>query len=118
GTVSHPMGFQDTGTPGAGGSVHLSLAPNPSHLEIVGPVVEGRVRAKQRLHADTERKTGVPILLHGDATLAGQGVVMETLNLMNLAGYKTGGTIHVVVNNQIGFTTNPRDSRSTQYCTH
>ena len=98
-------------------TVHLSLAPNPSHLEIVNPVVEGRVRAKQRLHGDTERTTGVPLLIHGDAAFAGQGVVTETFNLMNLAGYKTGGTIHVVVNNQIGFTTNPRDARSTQYCT-
>ena len=81
------------------------------------PVVEGRVRAKQRLHGDADRTTGVPVLIHGDAAFAGQGVVMETFNLMNLAGYRTGGTIHVVVNNQIGFTTNPRDARSTQYCT-
>ncbi|HEY3789062.1 MAG TPA: 2-oxoglutarate dehydrogenase E1 component, partial [Urbifossiella sp.] len=95
----------------------LSVTPNPSHLEIVNPVVEGRVRAKQRLHNDTERTRGIPGLIHGDAAFAGQGVVMETLNLSNLAGYSTGGTIHIVVNNQIGFTTNPRDSRSTEYCT-
>ncbi len=83
----------------------------------MNPVVEGRVRAKQRLHNDTERITGIPVLIHGDAAFSGQGVVMETLNLSNLAGYCTGGTIHLIVNNQIGFTTNPRDSRSTEYCT-
>ena len=116
GDVKYHMGFSaDVGTPG--GSCHVSLAPNPSHLEAVNPVVEGRVRAKQRLHGDAERTRGVPILVHGDAAFAGQGMVMETLNLANLHGYRTGGTIHVVVNNQIGFTTNPRDARSTQYCT-
>ncbi|HVL14609.1 MAG TPA: thiamine pyrophosphate-dependent enzyme, partial [Gemmata sp.] len=117
GDVKYHLGFSADIPTSDGETVHLSVAPNPSHLEIVGPVVEGRVRAKQRLHADAERKTGVPVLIHGDAAFAGQGVVMETFNLMSLAGYKTGGTIHVVVNNQIGFTTNPRDSRSTQYCT-
>jgi 2-oxoglutarate dehydrogenase E1 component len=117
GDVKYHLGFSaDVETTG-GGRVHLSLAPNPSHLEIVNPVVEGRVRAKQRLFGDAERRAGVPILIHGDAAFAGQGVVMETFNLMNLAGYKTGGTIHVIVNNQIGFTTNPRDARSTPYCT-
>ncbi|MBY0514753.1 MAG: 2-oxoglutarate dehydrogenase E1 component, partial [Gemmataceae bacterium] len=117
GDVKYHLGFSADVRTADGGTVHLSLAPNPSHLEIVNPVVEGRVRAKQRLHADAERSTGVPILIHGDAAFAGQGVVMETLNLSNLAGYKTGGTVHLVVNNQIGFTTNPRDSRSTEYCT-
>ncbi|HJZ54070.1 MAG TPA: 2-oxoglutarate dehydrogenase E1 component, partial [Gemmataceae bacterium] len=117
GDVKYHLGFSADIATADGGKVHLSLAPNPSHLEIVNPVVEGRVRAKQRLHGDTERSTGVPILIHGDAAFAGQGVVMETLNLSNLAGYKTGGTIHIVVNNQIGFTTNPRDARSTEYCT-
>ena len=117
GDVKYHLGFSADVPTAAGGSVHLSVAPNPSHLEIVGPVVEGRVRAKQRQHADKERITGVPVLIHGDAAFAGQGVIMETFNLMNLAGYRTGGTIHVIVNNQIGFTTNPRDSRSTQYCT-
>jgi 2-oxoglutarate dehydrogenase E1 component len=117
GDVKYHLGFSADVETTNGGKVHLSLAPNPSHLEIVNPVVEGRVRAKQRLFGDVERRTGVPILIHGDAAFAGQGAVMETLNLMNLAGYKTGGTIHVVVNNQIGFTTNPRDARSTQYCT-
>lgn len=117
GDVKYHLGFSADVETAAGPTIHLSVAPNPSHLEIVNPVVEGRVRAKQRLHNDTERSTGVPILIHGDAAFAGQGVIMETFNLMNLSGYRTGGTIHVVVNNQIGFTTNPRDSRSTQYCT-
>ncbi|MFO0797735.1 MAG: 2-oxoglutarate dehydrogenase E1 component [Gemmataceae bacterium] len=117
GDVKYHLGFSADIATADGGTVHLSVAPNPSHLEIVNPVVEGRVRAKQRLHGDTERTTGVPILIHGDAAFAGQGVVMETLNLSNLSGYRTGGTIHIVVNNQIGFTTNPRDARSTEYCT-
>ena len=117
GDVKYHLGFSADTETADGGKVHLSVAPNPSHLEIVGPVVEGRVRAKQRQHGDKERTTGVPVLIHGDAAFAGQGVIMETFNLMNLAGYRTGGTIHIVVNNQIGFTTNPRDSRSTQYCT-
>lgn len=117
GDVKYHLGFSADVTTADGGSVHLSVTPNPSHLEIVAPVVQGRVRAKQRQHGDKDRVTGLPILVHGDAAVAGQGVVMETFNLMNLAGYRTGGTVHVVVNNQIGFTTNPRDSRSTQYCT-
>jgi len=117
GDVKYHMGFSADVTTSDGNSVHLSLAPNPSHLEAVNPVVEGRVRAKQQLHRDTERSTGVPLLIHGDASMAGQGLVAETLNMANLAGYRTGGTLHVVVNNQIGFTTSPRDSRSTQYCT-
>ena len=97
--------------------VHLSLTPNPSHLEAVNPVVEGRMRAKQRRFKDKDRKLGVPILIHGDAAFAGQGLVAETLNLSQLRGYRTGGTVHVVVNNQIGFTTSPADSRSSRYCT-
>jgi 2-oxoglutarate dehydrogenase E1 component len=117
GDVKYHLGFSADLKTATDGSIHLSVAPNPSHLEIVDPIVEGRVRAKQRLHGDTERTTGIPILIHGDAAFAGQGVIMETFNLMNLSGYRTGGTIHLIVNNQIGFTTNPRDSRSTQYCT-
>ncbi len=117
GDVKYHLGFSADVPTADGGMIHLSVAPNPSHLEIVNPVVEGRVRAKQQLHRDTQRSTGIPILIHGDAAFAGQGVIMETFNLMNLAGYRTGGTIHIIVNNQIGFTTNPRDSRSTQYCT-
>lgn len=117
GDVKYHLGFSADVQTAEGHTIHVSLTPNPSHLEIVDPVVQGRVRCKQRLHQDRERKMGVPVLIHGDAAFAGQGIVMETFNLMNLAGYRTGGTIHIIVNNQIGFTTNPRDARSTQYCT-
>jgi 2-oxoglutarate dehydrogenase E1 component len=102
----------------SGGPVHLSLAFNPSHLEIVNPVVEGSVRARQRRRDDKTGDQVLPILVHGDAAFAGQGVVMETLNLSGTRGYGTGGTVHLIVNNQIGFTTSdPRDARSTIYCT-
>ena len=97
--------------------VHLSLAPNPSHLEIVDPVVVGRVRAKQQQRDDIERREVVGILLHGDAAFAGQGVVGETFAFSALRGYRTGGTIHIIVNNQIGFTTSPHYSRSSPYPT-
>jgi 2-oxoglutarate dehydrogenase E1 component len=117
GDVKYHLGFSGDIQTSSGGSIHLSLTPNPSHLEAVDPVVEGRTRAKQRAHGDTERKMGVPLLIHGDAAFAGQGIVPETLNLANLEGYTTGGTIHVIVNNQIGFTTSPADARSTPYCT-
>ena len=100
-----------------GKSVHLSLAPNPSHLEIVDPVVVGRVRAKQEQRGDVERKEVVGILLHGDAAFAGQGVVAETFAFSALRGYRTGGTIHIIHNNQIGFTTSPHYSRSSPYPT-
>lgn len=99
-------------------SVHTVLAFNPSHLEIINPVVEGSVRARQERRNDKQRKQVIPVLIHGDAAFAGQGVVMETLNLSSTKGYTTGGTIHIVINNQIGFTTSdPLDSRSTLYCT-
>ncbi len=101
-----------------GKKVHLSLQANPSHLEVVAPVVVGRVRAKQNQHNDTkERLSVLGIVLHGDAAFAGQGIVAETFDFSDLKGYKTGGTIHVIVNNQIGFTTSPNYSRSSPYCT-
>ena len=117
GDVKYHKGFSsDVPTPG--GPVHLSLAFNPSHLEIVNPVVEGSVKARMERRGDLNGDQVVPILVHGDAAFAGQGVVMETLNLAQTRGYGTHGTIHIVINNQIGFTTSdPRDSRSTLYCT-
>lgn len=117
GDVKYHQGFSsDISTPG--GPVHLSLAFNPSHLEIVNPVVEGSVKARMERRGDRVGKEVLPILVHGDAAFAGQGVVMETLNLAQTRGYGTGGTVHLVINNQIGFTTSdPRDARSTLYCT-
>ncbi|HEX4591460.1 MAG TPA: thiamine pyrophosphate-dependent enzyme, partial [Gemmataceae bacterium] len=116
GDVKYHLGFSSDFETAKGHKIHLSLCPNPSHLEAVNPVVEGRVRAKQRAFGDAERSMGIPLLIHGDAAFAGQGSVAETLNLSNLAGYRTGGTLHVIINNQIGFTTNPADARSTHYC--
>lgn len=117
GDVKYHNGFSsDLSTPG--GPVHLSLAFNPSHLEIVNPVVEGSTRARQDRRGDEDGSQVLPVLVHGDAAFAGQGVVMETLNLAQTRGYGTGGTLHIVINNQIGFTTSdPRDTRSTLYCT-
>ena len=116
GDVKYHQGYSsDIST--AGGPVHLSLAFNPSHLEIVNPVVEGSVKARMDRRGDADGKQVLPILVHGDAAFAGQGVVMETLNLAQTRGYGTGGTVHIVINNQIGFTTSdPRDARSTLYC--
>lgn len=117
GDVKYHNGFSsDLST--RGGPLHLSLAFNPSHLEIVNPVVEGSVRARQDRRGDEVGAQVLPVLVHGDAAFAGQGVVMETLNLAQTRGYGTGGTLHIVINNQIGFTTSdPRDTRSTLYCT-
>jgi len=117
GDVKYHNGFSSD-LSGRGGPIHLSLAFNPSHLEIINPVVEGSVRARQDRRADHDGSQVLPVLVHGDAAFAGQGVVMETLNLAQTRGYGTGGTLHIVINNQIGFTTSdPRDTRSTLYCT-
>ncbi len=117
GDVKYHQGFSSAvSTPG--GVMRLSLAFNPSHLEIVDPVVEGSVRARQHRLKDREGDRVLPVLLHGDAAFSAQGVVMETLNLSQTRGYGTGGTVHIIINNQIGFTTSdPRDTRSTLYCT-
>ena len=117
GDVKYHMGFStDIDTPG--GIVHLALGFNPSHLEIIDPVIEGSVRARQRRRHDRKGDRVLPVLIHGDAAFAGQGVVMETLQLSQTRSYATGGTVHIVINNQIGFTTsNPLDTRSTLYCT-
>lgn len=117
GDVKYHQGFySNIQTPG--GPVHLALAFNPSHLEIVGPVVEGGCRARQDRFHENATDFVLPVLVHGDAAFIGQGVVTETLNLSKLPAYSTGGTIHIVVNNQIGFTTSdPREARSTMYCT-
>jgi 2-oxoglutarate dehydrogenase E1 component len=126
GDVKYHLGYSSDRKLPDGRDLHLSLAFNPSHLEIVDPVVEGRVRAKQDRTLnwegapsprDPERRKVLPVLIHGDAAFAGQGIVAEVLNLANLEGYATGGTIHVIVNNQVGFTTNPEDARSTPYST-
>jgi 2-oxoglutarate dehydrogenase E1 component len=117
GDVKYHMGFSSDRDVG-GKKMHLSMAFNPSHLECVNPVVCGMTRAKQRIRKDNkERKRVLPVLIHGDAAFIGQGVVPETLQLSQLEGYTVGGTIHLVVNNQVGFTTNPEYSRSSTYCT-
>jgi len=117
GDVKYHKGFTSDRRTRSGDNVHLSLTANPSHLEAVDPVVEGRARAKQMRAGDPRGHSIMPVLLHGDAAFAGQGMVAEVLNLSNLAGYSTGGTLHVVVNNQIGFTTTPQEARSTLYAT-
>ncbi len=116
GDVKYHKGFSaDMKTPG--GNVHIALAFNPSHLEIVNPVVEGSVRARQQRRGDSERDEVLPVLIHGDAAFSGQGVVTETFQMSQTNGFRTGGTVHIVVNNQIGFTTSrPSDARSTDYC--
>ncbi len=118
GDVKYHRGFSSDYRTDSDAEVHISLTANPSHLEAVNPVVEGRTRAKQRRRNDTaERMKVLPLLIHGDAAFAGQGLVAETFNLSQLKGYSTGGTVHIVVNNQIGFTTLPGESRSTRYPT-
>ena len=118
GDVKYHLGYQTTRKNEKGEEVDVYLAANPSHLEAVDPVVLGKARARQRILADTvERKKVLPLLIHGDAAFPGQGIVAECFNLSQLPGYRVGGTVHLIVNNQIGFTTLPADSRSTLYCT-
>jgi 2-oxoglutarate dehydrogenase E1 component len=117
GDVKYHQGFDVIHATRCGESVRLALAPNPSHLEFVNPVVEGMVRARQDIAYNCDRSKVVPILIHGDAAFIGQGVVAETLNLAKVPGYCTGGTVHVVINNQIGFTATSDETRSTPYCT-
>ncbi|RIL04634.1 MAG: 2-oxoglutarate dehydrogenase E1 component [Proteobacteria bacterium] len=116
GDVKYHKGYSSDRRTRDGARVHLTLTGNPSHLEAVNPVVEGRARAKQMSAGDLRGRSVVPLLIHGDAAFAGQGIVAETLNLSKLAGYSTGGTVHVIVNNQIGFTASPAETRSTLYC--
>ena len=114
GDVKYHLGYESVLTTTSGKKVEVRLAANPSHLEIVDPVVEGKARARLRIRGDIEeRRRVLPLLIHGDAALAGQGIVAETLNFSQLPGYRTGGTLHFVINNQIGFTTDPGDARST-----
>jgi len=117
GDVKYHMGFSSLQTTESGKPVHLSLCFNPSHLAFITPVVQGRVRATQDRLNDTARSQVMGIVIHGDAAFSGQGVIQESLNLSELEGYRSGGTLHIVVNNQVGFTTNPMDSRSSRYAT-
>ena len=118
GDVKYHLGYLTERQTSTGHKVTVRLAPNPSHLEAVDPVVEGMARARQRILGDTEtRKKVLPLLIHGDAAFAGQGIVAEVFNMSQLPGYKTGGTVHIIVNNQIGFTTLPADARSSLYAT-
>ncbi|HCX27129.1 MAG TPA: 2-oxoglutarate dehydrogenase E1 component [Cellvibrionales bacterium] len=117
GDVKYHQGFSSN-IMTAGGELHLALAFNPSHLEIVSPVVEGSVRARQDRRKNVDRDQVIPIIMHGDAAFAGQGIVMETFQMSQTRAYKTGGSVHIVINNQVGFTTsNIEDARSTEYCT-
>jgi len=117
GDVKYHLGARGVYRSAEGREVLVSVSPNPSHLEAVDPVVEGSVRPKQDRLGDTQRERVIPLLIHGDAAFAGQGVVAETLNLSQLDGYCTGGTVHLIINNQIGFTTTPDEARSTPYST-
>ncbi|MGB0334229.1 MAG: 2-oxoglutarate dehydrogenase E1 component [Opitutales bacterium] len=117
GDVKYHLGFETKRKTSGGREVEIRLAANPSHLEAVDAVVEGKARARQRIRGDLDRKRVLPVLIHGDAAIAGQGIVAEVFNFSQLKGYRTGGTIHIVINNQIGFTTDPSDARSSRYCT-
>ncbi|MEI5984111.1 MULTISPECIES: 2-oxoglutarate dehydrogenase E1 component [Sphingobacterium] len=117
GDVKYHLGYSSDVTTEDGKHIHLSLAPNPSHLETVDPIVEGITRSKIDMKYDGDSSKIAPILIHGDAAIAGQGVVYEVTQMSKLEGYRTGGTIHIVINNQVGFTTNYKDARSGTYCT-
>ncbi|MEO6851686.1 MAG: thiamine pyrophosphate-dependent enzyme, partial [Mucilaginibacter sp.] len=117
GDVKYHLGFSTDVDTASGNTVHLSLCPNPSHLETVDPIVEGLTRSKIDFKYDGDHTKIAPILIHGDASVAGQGIVYEVLQMEKLDGYRTGGTVHLVINNQIGFTTNYKDARSSTYCT-
>ncbi|MDJ0652136.1 MAG: 2-oxoglutarate dehydrogenase E1 component [Simkaniaceae bacterium] len=117
GDVKYHKGYSADIPTKHGKSVHVALCANPSHLEAVDPVVEGKTRAKQELKAAGKTDAIIPMLIHGDAAIAGQGIVYETLQLSKLSGYKTGGTIHIIINNQVGFTASPKETKSTRYCT-
>ena len=117
GDVKYHLGYAHDYTAKGGQKVHLSMASNPSHLEIIDPIIEGSVRAKQNRKGDNDRDRTIPLLMHGDASFTGQGIVAETLFLSELEAYRTGGTIHIIINNQVGFTTNPSDGRFTRYPT-
>ncbi|MBT5813465.1 MAG: 2-oxoglutarate dehydrogenase E1 component [Opitutales bacterium] len=117
GDVKYHLGYKKVIETKESHIVEIRLASNPSHLEAVNPIVQGKARARQRILNDKERRQVLPLLIHGDAAFAGQGMVSEVLNFSQLPGYRTGGTLHVIVNNQIGFTTTPKEARSTRYCT-
>lgn len=117
GDVKYHKGYSADIRTKHGKSVHVDLCANPSHLEAVDPVVEGKTRAKQELKGVGKTDSIIPVLIHGEAAIAGQGVVYETLQLSKLSGYKTGGTIHIIINNQVGFTASPKETKSTRYCT-
>jgi 2-oxoglutarate dehydrogenase E1 component len=117
GDVKYHLGLTSDRTTRNGKKININLAPNPSHLETVGAVIEGITRAKQDKYFPTDFSKVLPIAVHGDAAIAGQGILYEIVQMANLDGYKTGGTIHIVINNQVGFTTNYQDARSSTYCT-
>ena len=117
GDVKYHLGYNNDYVTAAGQTVHLSLCSNPSHLEFVNPVAAGRVRVRQDCSGDTERSQNLLVLIHGDAAFIGEGVVQETLNMSRLPGYTVGGALHIIVNNQIGFTTPPNEGRSSMYAT-
>ncbi|MDX1682552.1 MAG: thiamine pyrophosphate-dependent enzyme, partial [Phycisphaeraceae bacterium] len=117
GDVKYHLGHSSDWHASEGRRIHLSLCFNPSHLEFINPVVLGRVRGRQDRAGDQDRRRSMPLLIHGDAAFAGEGIVQESLNLSELPAYAVGGTLHVIINNQLGFTTDPEDSRSSTYCT-